>query len=159
MSMIGSFGLCSSNNYDNLVKLIRDNHFGEANDLINNIYSELENSASKLENDKCSGEVFLAVFDYFNIVLGINVRVNIGLEELGKSWREVTGDYDMIAFLEKDIKQLLSLSDTIDYDAVSQYVNDFFQNDYGDAGRIACNVFMQNLGKLDTNTVLIFQLH
>ncbi len=32
-------------------------------------------------------------------------------------------------------------------------------DDYGDAGLIACNIFMQHLEKFDTNTVLIFQLH
>lgn len=159
MSTIASFGLCSKSAYENFEAIIKNSQFSKAADAINKITTELDNSVPKLENNKCSGEVFLALFEYFNTVLGVNVRENMESKELGEIWRETTNDFDMIAFFEKEKIQLSALADTIDYDGVSQFINDFFQLDYGEAGRTACDVFLNNLNKLDTNTVLIFRLY
>lgn len=158
MSMIGMFGLCSKKSYDSFVNSIRDNELDEIEDLINKIDSEFESTVLELQNDKCPGEVFMALFDYFKIEMGIDVRKNMGVKKLNENWCTRTGDYDMIAFFEKEKTKLSSLAGRIDYDAVSQFVNDFFQYDYGDAGEIAFKVFHDNLGKLETNTVLIFRI-
>ena len=56
MSMIGVFGICSKSNYNERADLINNGKSVQTEDLIKEIYSELENSAAKLENDKCSGE-------------------------------------------------------------------------------------------------------
>lgn len=59
----------------------------ETQGLINKITDELENSESQLGNDKCSGEVFIALLEYFKTTLGVDVGENMDLEELGENWR------------------------------------------------------------------------
>ena len=157
MSMIGDFGLCSQNNYDNMVKLINSAQFAEAENLIKEIHSEVEKSAKKLENDKCSGEVFIALFQYFKEIQGVDVRENIPSEGIGESWRETTGDFDIVAFYEKS--QLLSLENTLDYHEISQFVTDFFETDYKNTGQIACEILFNNLKKAGTDDVLIWHLY
>lgn len=159
MSVIGDFSLCKKSAYNNLVHFIANDQFDEAESLINEIYSELEASASKLENNQCSGEVFIALFEYFNTALGMDVREGMELEKIGEVWRDATGDFEMIVFSEKAKTQFLSIAGTINDHEVVQFINDFFQNDYGQAGQIACNVFFKNLETLDSDTVLIFHMY
>lgn len=154
MAMIGNFGLCSKSNYDELGNWMKNAKFTEAEDLIKKIYNEVENSAAKLENDKCSGEVFIALFHYLKTACGVDVRCNS--EYFGEKWRDTTGDFDVVAFYEKE--QVLLLEDTIDYDELSQFMNDFFQIDYGNAGQIACSVLFNNLKNTGTDSVLIWHL-
>ena len=122
MSIIGSFGICPKNNYRMLVELIKNNNLTEAEVLIKKIYHELKDSEEKLENP-CSGEVFIALFDYFKTALGVDVRDNI-TTDMAEKWREITDDFDIIVLCNKE--QLLSLEDIIDYNKISQYINDFF---------------------------------
>lgn len=158
MSMIGNFGLCPKSNYENLLSLILSNQLDAANDLITKVHDELLNTASTLENNRCSGEIFIALFHYFKTEFEIDVRGNAESEKLNESWRKVTGDYDMISFTAKEKVQLLSLTDQIDYNTIAQFINDFFQQDYGNAGQIACDVLIENLKRLDTDNVLIWHL-
>lgn len=154
MSMIGNFGVCSKTNYDELLKLIKNETDAEAEDLIKEIYNEVEHSAAGLENGNCSGEVFLALFHYLKAVCGVDVRYN--QEEFGEKWRDTTGDFDIIVFCEKE--QILAWEDTMDYDGLLQFINDFFQIDYGNAGQVACDVLLHNLKNTGTGNVLIWHL-
>ncbi len=122
--------------------------------MIKEIYSELENSAAKLENDKCSGEVYIALFHYLKTVCGVDVRC--GMEGFGEEWRNVTGDFDIIVFHEKE--RVLALEDTIDYDGLLQFINDFFQIDYGNAGQIAWDTLLNNLKSTGAENILIWHL-
>ena len=158
MSMIGNFGLCPKNSYENLISLILSNQLDAANELITKIHDGLLNTASTLENDRCSGEIFIALFHYLETEFEIDIRGNTELKKLSESWREVTGDYDMVSFTEKEKVQLLSLTDKIDYNTITQFINDFFQQDYGTAGQIACDVLIENLKRLGTDDVLIWHL-
>lgn len=159
MSMIGEFGCCSRNTYNDLENAVKGGQLDKAEQLIKEIQDELGNSASKLENNKCSGEVFLALFQYFSTELGVDVRSNMELDELGQSWRDTTGDYDMIVFSEKEAQQLSAVANTIDYGAVTEYINDFFQCDCGAFGEAACKVLLNNLKEIDANTVLVWHLY
>lgn len=154
MSMIGIFGTCSKSNYDELAGLIKSGKSTQTEDLIKTIYGEVKNSAAKLENDKCSGEVFIALFHYLKTACGVDVRCDI--EEIGEKWRETTGDFDIIVFHEKE--QILALEDTIDYDALLQFINEFFQIDYGNAGQIAWEVLLNNLKSTGRENILIWHL-
>lgn len=152
MSMTGNFGVSAKSSYDELENLIKNSKFAE--DLIKEIYNEVENSAAELENGKCSGEVFIALFHYLKTVCGIDVRCNSKV--LGEKWRDTTGDFDIIAFCEKE--KILSLEDTMDYGELSQFINDFFQINYGNAGQIAFGVLINNLKKTGTDHILIWHL-
>lgn len=151
MSIIGTFGICSKSNYNELTDLIKSGESTKTEKLIKEIYSEVKNSAVKLENDKCSGEVFSALFHYLKTAYGVDVRCDI--EGIGEKWRDVTGDFDIIVFHEKE--RILALEDTIDYDGLFQFVNDFFQSDYGNAGQIAWNVLLNNLKSIEAENILI----
>lgn len=157
MSMIGSFGVCSKNNYELLVNMLNNDKFAEAENLIKEIYGELQKSEEILENNKCSGEVFIALFHYFKTVLGIDIKSNIQSGVLGEKWRDTTGDYDIAVFYEKEM--LLLLEDKIDYDEIMQFVNDFFEMDYGNVGQIACTVLLNNLKKVEADNILIWHLY
>ena len=154
MSMIGVFGICSKSNYNERADLINNGKSVQTEDLIKEIYSELENSAAKLENDKCSGEVYIALFHYLKTVCGVDIRC--GMEGFGEEWRNVTGDFDIIVFHEKE--RVLALEDTIDYDGLLQFINDFFQIDYGNAGQIAWDTLLNNLKSTEAENVLIWHL-
>lgn len=154
MSIIGTFGTCSKSNYNELTDLIKSGESTKTEELIKEIYSEVENSAVKLENDKCSGEVFSALLHYLNTAYGVDVRC--GIEGIGEKWRDVTGDFDIIVFHEKE--RILALEDTIDYDGLFQFINDFFQIDYADAGQIAWNVLLNNLKSIEAENILILHL-
>lgn len=154
MSMIGDFGVCPKSKYDALKNLIQEGKFGETENLIKEIYSEVESSALKLENGKCSGEVFIALFHYLDTAYEVNVRCD--LECLAEKWRDATGDYDIVVFYGKE--QMLSLEDKIDLTALAQFINDFFEADYGNAGQIACNVLFNNLKSVGADNILIWRL-
>ncbi|MCI9034241.1 MAG: hypothetical protein HFJ08_09385 [Lachnospiraceae bacterium] len=154
MSMIGVFGICSKSNYNERADLINNGKSVQTEDLIKEIYSELENSAAKLENDKCSGEVYIALFHYLKTVCGVDIRC--GMEGFGEEWRNVTGDFDIIVFHEKE--RVLALEDTIDYDGLLQFINDFFQIDYGNAGQIAWDTLLNNLKSTGAENILIWHL-
>ena len=154
MSMIGVFGICSKSNYNERADLINNGKSVQTEDLIKEIYSELENSAAKLENDKCSGEVYIALFHYLKTVCGVDIRC--GMEGFGEEWRNVTGDFDIIVFHEKE--RVLALEDTIDYDGLLQFINDFFQIDYGNAGQIAWDTLLNNLKSTGAENILICHL-
>ena len=155
MSIIGSFGKKKKNNYRMLVELIKNNNLTEAEVLIKKIYHELKDSEEKLENP-CSGEVFIALFDYFKTALGVDVRDNI-TTDMAEKWREITDDFDIIVLCNKE--QLLSLEDIIDYNKISQYINDFFQSDYGKIGQTAYTALLNNLRKIDDAHILIWHLY
>lgn len=156
MSMIGSFGICAKNNYRMLEELIKNENLVEAETLIKEIYHELKDSEGRLENP-CSGEVFIALFDYFKTVLGVDVRSTIAPKGIEENWREITGDFDIIVLYHKE--QLLSLEDVTDYSKISQYINDFFQSDYGKIGQIAYTALLNNLRKVDEEHILIWHLY
>ena len=82
--------------------------------------------------------------------------VRCGMEGFGEEWRNVTGDFDIIVFHEKE--RVLALEDTIDYDGLLQFINDFFQIDYGNAGEIAWNVLLNNLKNTGTDNMLILHV-
>ena len=137
-----------------LARLVQNGTPAEAEDLIKDICHELENSAEKLENGVCSGEIYLALFQYFETELGVDVRN--GTERFGEIWREATGDFDVIVFHEA--APLLSLADTVDYDGLSQFAGDFFQIDCGDAAQAACDALLNNLRSLGADEILIWHL-
>lgn len=154
MSMIGVFGICSKSNYDELTDLIKNGESAKTEDLIKELYSEVENSAAKLENGKCSGEVFIALFHYLKTACDVDVRY--GTEEVREKWRDITGDFDIIVFHKKE--QVLALKDTMDGDELLQFINDFFQTDYGNAGQIAWETLLDNLKRTGTESILIWHL-
>jgi len=157
--MIGSFGLCKKSSYDILQTSITIDDFDTEKSSIEMICSELEASSSEKEFATCSGEVFIALFHYFETNFGISVRKKENFNKLGEIWREATGDFDMIPFTEKEQAQFLSLSGTINFDEVVQFVNDFFQADFGEAGKAACNNFFKNLKRQQPGQVLIWRLN
>lgn len=154
MSMIGIFGLCSQSNYDRLETLIKNGEAAETEDLIKEIYREVENSAAKLENNKCSGEIYIALFHYLKTTYGVDVRC--GIEGVGEKWRDTTGDFDIIMFRKKE--QILALEDRIDHDGLLQFISDFFQIDCGNAGQIAWDVLLHNLKSTGSENVLVWHL-
>lgn len=154
MSMIGEFGVCPKDSYQELKNFIENGKCVKTETLIKKIYTEVENSAAKLENGKCSGEVFIALFHYLKTAYGVDVRRDLGC--FGEKWRDATGDFDIIVFFEKD--QILSLENAVDFNELAQFINDFYQMDYGDTGQIACSVLFNNLKYAGEDTVLIWHL-
>ncbi|MDE7274548.1 MAG: hypothetical protein K2N95_16100 [Lachnospiraceae bacterium] len=159
MSMIGDFGICTKNSYNRLAEAIRNDQLDAVEELTGKLCSELENSMELMENHQCSGEVFLALFQYFKTEFGIDIYGDEERKKLNEEWREITGDYDMIVFTETEKTQFLSLADRIDYDKLAQFMNDFFQDDYGNAGQAACSVFLENLRKMKPDDVLLWHLY
>ena len=159
MSLIGSFGLCKKSNYDILQTSVTTDDFNMAETAIETICNELEDSSPEMELASCSGEVFTALFYYLEINHGIDVRKQEDFDKLGEIWRNTTGDFDMIPFTEKEQTQLLSLSGTINFDKMKQFVDDFFQADFGEAGKIACDNLFENLKRLQPGYVLIWRLN
>ena len=96
MSMIGSFGLCSKGVYNQLAEQIQRGQLTEAGLLIQKMQEELMRTEQELNNNTCSGEVFLALYDYLQTAFGVDVRQAGGL--LGAEWRSSTGDWDMVIF-------------------------------------------------------------
>ena len=154
MSMIGNFGVCPKSKYDELRNWIQKGKWEETESLIKEIDSEVESSATTLENGKCSGEVFIALFHYLKTAYEINVWKD--LDSLGEKWRDTTGDFDVIVFCEKE--EILSLEGQIDFNELSQFINDFYQMDYENTGQIACSVLFTNLKNTEEDTVLIWHL-
>lgn len=154
MSMIGDFGVCPKSKYDELRNLIQKDNFEEIENQIKEMYSEVESSATKLENGKCSGEVFIALFHYLETAYEVNVRYDLDCFE--EEWRRATGDFDIIVFNEKE--HILSLEDVIDFNELAQFINDFYQIDYGNAGQIACSVLFNNLKNVGADNILIWHL-
>ena len=85
-----------------------------------------------------------------------DTQERFGAEGFAETWRAVTGDFDVIALCCQD--QLLALEDTLDYSEISQYVTDFFQCDYAEAGENACKGLFSSLRKADDKTILIWRL-
>lgn len=158
MSMIGTFGLCAQNNYDNLVSAIKDNQLDKVEDLVKKICDELENEIFTEQSNMCSGEVYIALFQYFEGEFGIDFEKNEDFNRVRESWREITGDYDIVVFSEIEKNKFLSYEDRIDHTQIQQYINEFFEEDYGNAGEIACNNFFESLRKIEKNSVLIWHL-
>ena len=154
MSMIGTFGICPKDKYDALMRLIQHDGPDKAENLIKEIYRELEEPAEKLKHGQCSGEIFSALFHYVELTLGIDVRS--GLERFGEIWRETTGDFDVVVFYGAE--PLLPLADAVDFDGLSQFVNDFFQADCGEAPQAACGALLNNLKSLSADEILIWHL-
>lgn len=159
MSIIGSFGSCKKSSYDMLQTAITTDDFNTAKTAIEMICNEIEDSSPEMEPAACSGEVFIALFHYLEINHGVDVRKQENLDKLGEVWRETTGDFDMIPFTEKERSQLLSLSGTINFDEAKQFIDDFFQADLGEAGKIACDDLFENLERLQPGHVLIWRLN
>lgn len=158
MSIIGSFGLCPQTQYTALMELIQNGQFAEADAVVKEIYGELLHSASALESGRCSGETFLPLFEYLKTAHGIDLRGGEAQKQLGEVWRTSTGDFDLLVFSEEEKAQLLPLARKINADELNQFVSDFFAQDYGDAGQIACQALLDNLGKLPPDSVLLWHL-
>lgn len=154
MSMIGMFGVCSQSHYNKLANLLKSKDSGETEKLMQEIYSEVEASAEKLANDQCSGEVFTALFYYLKTAYGIDLRR--GKEAFREKWTAVSGDWDAVVFHEKE--QLLSQEDSMDFGGLQQFINDFYQTDYGDSGQTAWNVLLGNLKRTGPEQVLIWHM-
>lgn len=157
MSMIGSFGLCPKEKYEKLVELIEKDALDAADAVINEISEELAKSEGALENDQCSGEVFLALFDYFSTTFGVHIRGGPVQGRICEKWQEATGDFDLAALRDKD--RLLFLEKAIDCEKLSQFISDFFQADYGEAGKTAYEVLFSNLRKTGEDSILIWHLY
>ena len=156
MSIIGNFGLCSQKDYHCLVDFIKNNQLEEAENLMQKIAEGFEESSELLNDSRCSGEVYIAVFDYLKEREGIDIRKNEDVKKVSELWRKVIGGYEMIAFAEEEKEQLLSRKNTINYPDVIQYVNDFFAYDYEDFGQAACEDLLGNLGKTEEGNILIW---
>ena len=120
MSIIGNFGLCSQKDYHCLVDFIKNNQLEEAENLMQKIAEGFEESSELLNDSRCSGEVYIAVFDYLKEREGIDVRKNEDVKKVSELWRKVIGGYEMIAFAEEEKEQLLSRENTINYPDVIQ---------------------------------------
>ncbi len=149
MSMLGIFGLCSQESFN---KLAAAGGQAEAAE----ICREMEVSGQELENSSCSGEVFVALFQYLKAAFDVDVRKNAA--PLGAGWRSLTGDYDMAVFTEAEKALLLPLADKLDQKGLDQFVSEFFQLDYGDAGRMAWAALSANLARLTPDKVLVWRL-
>lgn len=157
MSMIGNFGVCPKSDYNHLVNLLEKNQSPEADAFIEEIYSILQKSEENLANNKCSGEVFLALFDYFKTTHEIDVHNNVTVESFGEKWRAATEDYDIVVFDKKE--PILSLENTINYNKLAEYINEFYQTDYDNAGQTACRILFSNLKSTKEDEILIWHLY
>ncbi len=155
MSMIGNFGLYSKDKFDEILKQI-NNTPADTGALLTEIHDNLDESSNKLMNGRCSGEIFIALFQYFKEAHGMDVREKMASAGLIESWLETTGDFDIVVFYEKE--KLLSLENTLNYDEISQYINEFYEADCQDAGRAACEAFFHNLKETAEDKVLIWHL-
>ena len=79
------------------------------------------------------------------------------LTEKDALWRETAGVFVMTAFLWPDRERLLALAESIPEEALTAFVNDFFQDNMGPSGRIALETLCRGLRALTPETVLIFQ--
>ena len=61
------------------------------------------NNTGLMVDNECPGEVYSAMFEYFEQKKGISIR---GQNNYGEIWREVTEDFDVIIMTEKLKKQL-----------------------------------------------------
>lgn len=154
MSMIGMFGVCPQSHYHQLANLLKSEDSGETEKLMKEIYSEVEASAEKLANNQCSGEVFTALFCYLKTTYGIDFWR--GREAFREKWTAVTGDWDAVVFHEKE--QLSALENTMDFGELQQFINEFYQADYGDSGQTAWNVLLGNLKRTGPEQVLIWHM-
>ena len=154
MSIIGFFGICPKSKYEELEHRIKTGESAQAEELIREICGEAEASAAKLENGKCAGEVFSALFAYLQTAYGVNVRR--GMEGVGAKWLAVTGDFDAVVFCERE--QILALEGAMDPEGLSRFVSDFFQSDYGNTGQIAWQVLLSNLKSMGANDALVFRM-
>lgn len=158
MSIIGDFGICQKKIYNALLNTLETDLANEVEQLISEIQTEVEHTSTLLANDACSGEAFVALFEYLEAYYEINIRETTAMT-LGMIWQERTGDYDFLAFSEQDKAKLMPISKEIDYDALNQFVSDFYQADYKEAGERACKDFFYNLGQVTADTVLVFRLY
>lgn len=152
--MIGMFGVCPQSHYNKLTDMLENKNFAGTEKLMQEIYSEVEASAEKLANDQCSGEVFTALFCYLKTTYGIDLRR--GREAFREKWTAVTGDWDAVVFHEKE--RLSALEDMMDFGELQQFINDFYQADYGDSGQTAWNVLLGNLKRTGPEQVLIWHM-
>lgn len=153
MSVIGEFGLIEKRSFDLLLNAIEHN-VDEVGDCINAIIKEAESSRDLMVNDECSGEVYLAMFEYIEQKRGIDIR---GQTNYGERWREVTEDYDVIIMTE-EIKKQLNIG-SVDDSAFSDFLNDFYQMDFEEIARIALKSFASNLEILSSESALVFRLY
>jgi len=140
-----------------MVNLLRDEQFSEAELMMREIQRDFDLSTEEMEDSECSGEVFLALFDYFDSAFDIDIRKVPEAEKISLHWREMTGDHDMVAFLDR--ASLLSLEERIDLAQLTQYVNDFFEIDYGNAAQAAYTAFFHNLKKVKAGDILLWRLY
>lgn len=157
MSMIGEFGLCQRKTYENFVSLLKDHSLNELEAAVNNIQKELEQTSSELMNDKCSGNVFIALFEYFEEKLNIELHDEFHGSIHEEAWLNITGDLDFIVFSE-NLKYLV-LGQAINRDEICQYVSEFYQEDCGEAGKEGCQCFFANLERADSDNLLIYHLY
>ena len=154
MSIIGTFSLCPREGYEVLVRQVSEGRTEEARETVLRLREALTPAP---EGETCSGVVFTALFTYFQTVLDTNLWGDAQEGGLGALWRETAGVFVMTAFLWPDRERLLALAESIPEEALTAFVNDFFQDNMGPSGRIALETLCRGLRALTPETVLIFQ--
>ena len=153
MSIIGDFGLIEKSSFDLLLNKIEIN-VDETVSCINAILKEAKESAGLMVDNECPGEVYSAMFEYFEQKKGISIR---GQNNYGEIWREVTEDFDVIIMTE-ELKKQLNIKQE-DYSSFGEFLNDFYQMDFGEMAEIALKSFESNLDKLSNENALVFRLY
>ena len=95
-----------------------------------------------------------AIFEYFEQKKGIDIR---GQSNYGEIWREITEDFDVIIMTE-ELKKQLNIKQE-DYSSFGEFLNDFYQMDFGEMAEIALKSFESNLDKLSNENALVFRLY
>lgn len=159
MSMIGEFGLCPKSLYGNFVIAVEENLTAQIENSISEIAREIAKTAPVLRNGECSGDVFLALFAYFEKCLNVELEPAVKTSKVAKAWQEVDGGYYFTAFSKEVSAAVNAVADTIDGKEVNRFVCDFYQSDYGEMGQIACDIFLYNIKKMTKDVVLVFRLY
>ena len=159
MSMIGAFGLCAEEKYLALTAAAKGGETERAEKLIQELCGEWQASAPQMKNDLCAGEAFIALFHYLKAAFGLDLRQEAGPQGAEALWRSQTGDFDIIAFSKRNRAQILSLAERTNPAEIDRFVCDFFESDYGDAGRLASAVLLSNLRRLKNRETLVWRLY
>ena len=156
MSLIGTFGLCPEEAWEELVCLAAAGQMDRARASIEKICGTLRPALVR-EEETCSGEVFPALFAYCKTALGEELwEKSRNIQAL---WRENTGDYAVAVFPAAERERLLTLTERVRAAELEVFVSDFFQMDCGGAGQAALETFRRGLRAQTPETVLIFRIY
>jgi len=153
MSFIGEFALIKKKSLHLFLNSI-ENNADETADYINAIIEEVEASSDLLYNNECSGEVYMAIFEYFEQKKGIDIR---GQSNYGEIWREITEDFDVIIMTAELAKQMVI--EPTDYSSFCDFLNDLYQMNFGEMAEIALRAFESILEKLSNENAVLFRLY